>query len=222
MAGRTDSKLDNPNRKKIVEVARWLFYENGYGPTSLGDLAQASGIPKGNFYYHFRSKDDVLRAVVEARRLDVEAQLEDWRRSLGSPRERLHRIVDMLVHDEDHLTRYGCPMGSLLTELGKAQRELQGEAFAVLERIVDFAQAQFSECVSSSPKARELAIHLMGRCQGAVVMAHGFGSPEVLRRETASMRAWIDDTLKASNSSKGRRRTGTRTMTGSAQKGGKP
>src|SRR5690606_11212838 len=132
-----------------------------------------------------------------ARRIELEAQLERWQTSLGSARERLHRLVDMLVHEEKKLTRYGCPMGSLLTELGKAQRDLQGEAFAVLEAIVDFAEAQFSQCGSSSKTGREHAIHLVGRCQGAVVMAHGYASAEVLRRETAAIRSWLDETLKA-------------------------
>jgi AcrR family transcriptional regulator len=177
-------------------VARRLFYTNGYGATSLGDLARESEIPKGNFYYHFRSKDDVLSAVVEARHQDVETQLEQWRSALHSPRKRLHRVVDMLVREEENLTRYGCPMGSLLTELGKAQPQLQEKAFAVLGAIIDFAEREFA-AAGRSNDARDQAIHLIGRCQGAVVMAHGLNSRGVLQREIGQIREWLDGTLLA-------------------------
>lgn len=195
MPKKNEDALENPNRRKIVEVARWLFYERGYGPTSLGDLARESGIPKGNFYYHFRSKDDVLRAVVQARLADVQKQLDDWGASLGTPRQRLLRLVDMLVNEEEKLVQYGCPMGSLLTELGKAQRELQEEAFAVLEAIIAFAAEEFRTTGASASLSRDRAVHLIGRCQGAVVMAQGLRSAAVLRKETKAIRGWLEETL---------------------------
>lgn len=195
MADKRKTGRDNVNRQQIVQTARRLFYTKGYAATSLGDLAQESGIPKGHFYYHFRSKDDVLRAVVAARRRDVVERLEVWGASSPSPHTRLHRVVDMLVNEEENLIRYGCPAGSLLTELGKGQRELQEEAFAVVAAIVDFAAQQFSADGVSPKKAREYAVHLIGRCQGAVVMAHGLHCAETLRREVKEIRRWLDDAV---------------------------
>lgn len=66
-------------------------------------------IPKGNFYYHFRSKDDVLRAVVEARRTDVAERLSEWRAEHASPEQPLRRVVAMLVNEEDKLVRFRLP-----------------------------------------------------------------------------------------------------------------
>lgn len=213
----SDSKQDNPNRQKIIQVARRLFYTNGYDASSLGDLARESEIPKGNFYYHFRSKDDVLHAVLEARHRDVVTQLEQWRTSLKSPQKRLHRVIDMLVSEEENLIRYGCPMGSLLTELGKAQRQLQDKSFAVLGAIIDFAEREFAE-VGRPKDARDQAIHLIGRCQGAVVMAHALRSREVLHREISHIRNWLDETLPTTKkeNAKARAKTGPSTRTGAA------
>jgi AcrR family transcriptional regulator len=52
-------------RAQIVEVARRLFAEAGYRPTTTRQLARAAGVSDALMYRHFESKDDVLRAVVD-------------------------------------------------------------------------------------------------------------------------------------------------------------
>lgn len=52
-------------RAQIVEVARRLFAEGGYRPTTTRQLARAAGVSDALMYRHFESKDDVLRAVVD-------------------------------------------------------------------------------------------------------------------------------------------------------------
>ncbi|HEY7886322.1 MAG TPA: helix-turn-helix domain-containing protein, partial [Cellvibrionaceae bacterium] len=54
--------------EKIVAAADRLFYERGFDATSFADIAEAVQISRGNFYYHFKTKDDILDAVI-ARRL---------------------------------------------------------------------------------------------------------------------------------------------------------
>jgi TetR/AcrR family transcriptional regulator, transcriptional repressor for nem operon len=63
------------NRERIVAAADRLFYERGFQATSFSDIAEAAGVPKGNFYYYFKTKDALLEGVI------------DWRRSLseGAP-----------------------------------------------------------------------------------------------------------------------------------------
>ncbi|TNF20020.1 MAG: TetR/AcrR family transcriptional regulator, partial [Pseudomonadales bacterium] len=51
-------------RERIVSEADRLFYERGYEHTSFADIADAVGISRGNFYYHFKSKDEILDAVI--------------------------------------------------------------------------------------------------------------------------------------------------------------
>ncbi|HSX63230.1 MAG TPA: helix-turn-helix domain-containing protein, partial [Pseudoxanthomonas sp.] len=49
-------------RDHIVEAADQLFYQQGYERTSFSDIAEAVQISRGNFYYHFKSKDEILDA----------------------------------------------------------------------------------------------------------------------------------------------------------------
>ena len=52
-----------------------MFYANGVERTTLADVAQAAGIPLGNVYYYFKTKHDLIQAVVEARLSEARAML---------------------------------------------------------------------------------------------------------------------------------------------------
>ena len=74
-------------RDRILAVAMDLFIEQGYEGTSLREIAEPLGFTKAALYYHFRSKQDILRALMEPaiglqqgliERIDAARTLEDW------------------------------------------------------------------------------------------------------------------------------------------------
>ncbi len=178
-------------RTRIVQSAARLFYEQGYNRTSFTDIARVAGLPRGNFYYHFRSKDAILEAVLRARREGVEAQLAQWRREQAAPRARLQRFLDMLAEREPELVRYGCPLGTLSQELGKTHRAHQRAARALFEPFLDWLAEAFAE-LGHGAQARALAMHLVASAQGASQMAHVFGDAGVLRDEIRCLERWLD------------------------------
>jgi len=179
-------------RDDIVQAARRLFYTHGFETTSLADLAAEAGVPKGNFYYHFKSKDDVLHAVVEARRKDIDEALSTWAASIPSPHKRVRRFVEMLMREGDDLVTYGCPTGSLLTELGKRRTDLKPGVAGILQVYIDFVATQLREAGVSRAKAEQRAQHLMGRCQGAILVAHGLNDAKLLQREVKGLLTCVD------------------------------
>jgi AcrR family transcriptional regulator len=57
--------VEEPNRRAdIVRAAGRLFHEKGYSATTIRDIAGAVGMRSGSPFYHFRTKHDMLRAVV--------------------------------------------------------------------------------------------------------------------------------------------------------------
>lgn len=52
-------------RRRILSAARKLFTENGYGATSMGDVADEAGVPKSLIQYHFETKDGLWSATCE-------------------------------------------------------------------------------------------------------------------------------------------------------------
>src|SRR5688572_15957021 len=52
-------------RDAILEAAAGLMHLKGYQATSLDDVLRESGVGKGNFYYHFKSKEDLGYAILD-------------------------------------------------------------------------------------------------------------------------------------------------------------
>ena len=53
------------NRERVLEAALTLFNEQGTGAVSTNHIAEAAGISPGNLYYHFRNKEEIVRALFE-------------------------------------------------------------------------------------------------------------------------------------------------------------
>jgi len=176
-------------RREIVEAANRLFYHRGYNQTSFTDIAEAAGIPRGNFYYYFKSKDDILGAVIDARIEQIRAMLAEWDAAEPEPRQRLRRFVQMILGAEKDLLRYGCPMGSLNIELGKAQPALKAKAKKMFDLFIDWLTLQLA-ALGIKPADR-LAMDLMARAQGVAVMTQVYGDREFLRAQLAVFDDWI-------------------------------
>jgi len=79
-------------RAEILDVAAELFTEKGYDATSLREIAERLGITKAALYYHFPSKDDILRALLKPMttlvtelvdRLEAATDIEAWAETLS-------------------------------------------------------------------------------------------------------------------------------------------
>ncbi|WP_188673375.1 TetR/AcrR family transcriptional regulator [Subtercola lobariae] len=62
-------------RSEILQVSLELFTERGFEGTSVRDIAEALGIRKSSLYYHFSSKEAIIRALLEGRRDEIDALL---------------------------------------------------------------------------------------------------------------------------------------------------
>ncbi len=178
------------SRQQIIETANRLFYQRGYNQTSFSDIAEAAAIPRGNFYYHFKTKDDILAAVVDYRIEHIRAMLADWDREFADARARLRRFIQMVRGSGKDLARYGCPMGSLNIELGKAQPALKAKARKMFDLFRDWLAAQLKAL--GHKDAAGLALHLLGRAQGIVVVAQVYGDQKYLNQELDQFEAWLD------------------------------
>jgi AcrR family transcriptional regulator len=176
-------------RREIVEAANRLFYHRGYNQTSFTDIAEAAGIPRGNFYYYFKTKDDILGAVIDARAERIRAMLAEWDAADSDPRQRLKRFAQMIRNSEKDLVRFGCPMGSLNVELGKAQPALKAKAKKMFDLFRDWLSVQLAAL--GHEDASDRALRLLGRMQGVAVMAQVYGDRDYLRGQIAELEGWI-------------------------------
>lgn len=177
-------------QKRIVEAANALIYQQGYNTTSISDVANAIGVTKGNLQYHFRSKEDLLEAVINFRLKEIDKQLQHWELEYPTPTLRLKRFVQMIVNEEVSLVRFGCPMGSLNMELGKSQKLLQAKSLVMFNCYLAWLEKQFRTIDNRNGKS--LSRHLMTRAQGAALMAYIYQDPKWLKDECKQINSWID------------------------------
>lgn len=59
------SKRPDERRGEIIQAAKELFASNGFMKTTISDIARKTGVAKGLFYYYFKTKDEVVNAVIE-------------------------------------------------------------------------------------------------------------------------------------------------------------
>jgi AcrR family transcriptional regulator len=80
-------------RSDILDAARELFGTNGYTVTSIADLADALGVTKGALYYHFKSKEAILDALIAEPAAEIAAIAKN---AAGrTPRELLTALIDL-------------------------------------------------------------------------------------------------------------------------------
>jgi AcrR family transcriptional regulator len=65
-------------RDRIIEAASRLFYREGVRSVSVDTIAEAAGVTKRTFYYHFKTKDEVIAAYLTARDQPNLAQYRKW------------------------------------------------------------------------------------------------------------------------------------------------
>ncbi len=185
------SKKSERTRQRIVEAANHLFYRQGYHNTSFSDIVDASGVPRGNIYYYFKSKEDVLEAALRYRLSRIDRMLQNWNGQYRTPVERLNRFLEILPDSAESLSRFGCPMGTLNAELGKTEPELQQQAKAMFLLFEDWLTDQFAE-LGYAGRARELARRLLARGQGISMFTHVYQDKRFLLQETDLLGRWIN------------------------------
>lgn len=177
-------------RRQIVEVADRLFYENGYEATSFADIARDVGLSRGNFYYHFKTKDEILDAVIERRAATVRALLDGWGDAGESPADRIRSFVRILVENRTKIMAHGCPIGTLCNELSKLEHAAKDDAARLFALFRTWLAAQFA-ALGHEVEADALALHLLMRSQGVAALATAFRDEDFIRREVADMEAWL-------------------------------
>lgn len=179
-------------RDDIVAVADDLFYRQGYEHTSFADIAERLKISRGNFYHHFKTKDDILDAVIEKRLADRREMLGRWETEGKTPEERIGRFIDILTVNGEKIRLYGCPIGTLTSELAKLNHTARTDANRLFTLFRTWLRRQFA-ALGREVDADALAMQLLSRSQGAATLYNAFQDQDFIKREIDQMKAWLSD-----------------------------
>src|SRR2546422_7368327 len=119
-ANGTKARGGRSTREAILEAASRLIHVHGYNHTSLDDVLRESGVGKGNFYYHFKSKEELGYAILDQIIASfLERTLEPC---FADPEERalsqIRCFIDRVLEAQRERNCVGgCPLGQLASEL---------------------------------------------------------------------------------------------------------
>lgn len=167
-----------------------MVYRRGVASTTLAHIAEAADVPLGNVYYYFKTKEDIVGAVVQAHADRLESTLAELERRHRTPKARLKALVDVLAGRADETALYGCPYGTLASELAKRADGSDRLGAPLIQIPLDWAEQQFRTL--GRRNARELAVELVAAYQGSAVLASTLGQPELMTRQARRLRRWID------------------------------
>jgi TetR/AcrR family transcriptional repressor of nem operon len=186
----TASTSRPPKRQRLVESARELIYAQGVQRTTLAQIAERADVPAGNVYYYYKTRDDLVHAVIESRLDSIRALLSELDRR-STPKARLKALAGSWEDAAPRVKEHGCPIGSLACELSKDDNALAADGARMIRELLDWIERQFRELKRRDAPA--LAVALLASIQGAALISSTLHDEELFHREIRRIRRWIDD-----------------------------
>lgn len=161
---------------RLVMTAMQLFWEKGYGSTSVADILQAAEVNSGSLYHFFPGKQDLLLAVLRAYRGGIAEMLlaPAWK----GVRDPIEKIFALLARYRQSVVQtecvYGCPIGSLALEIHEPDPPVREALADNFKAWVDAVEQCLLEATLRLPKRvdrRELAEFVLTTMEGGVMQA---------------------------------------------------
>jgi AcrR family transcriptional regulator len=165
-----------PTRDRLIDVAMRLFWEKGYGASSVADILREARANSGSLYHFFPTKQDLLVAVLERYREGLYPMLlaPIW----GAISDPIERIFALLAKYRELLVQtdcfYGCPIGSLALELHEPDPPVRQLLAANFDGWTDAIRRCLEDAGGRLPPdldRQELAVFVLTTMEGGVMQA---------------------------------------------------
>jgi TetR/AcrR family transcriptional repressor of nem operon len=178
----------NKSKEKILASAKELFHENGFQQTPVDEILKKSGVTKSNFYYHFKSKEELGLVILERfiRQYESDVLVKTLgNKSLG-PSERLVEFYKSVrTFHRDLQNPKGCPFGNLAIEMSGSNEYFRKK----LSLFFNSWERTIEECIKEGISTGDfrgdlppdvLAQLILSHLEGAIMMVKTHRSIEPL------------------------------------------
>ncbi|MBK6298410.1 MAG: TetR/AcrR family transcriptional regulator [Sphingomonadales bacterium] len=185
--------MNSDTRTRILMTAMELFWEKGFGSTSIADILSRSQVHSGSLYHFFPGKQDVLVGVLELYRDGIEEWLlkPNWE-GVEDPIERIFALlngyrIQLITTD----CTYGCPIGNIALEIHEPDpqvRELLAANFTNWSRAVERCLDAAEDRLPRDTDRAALAEYILTVMEGAVMQARTYRELGYFDRNIAMLR----------------------------------
>ncbi len=178
----------NKSKEKILASAKELFHEYGFQQTSVDEILKKSGVTKSNFYYHFKSKEELGLIILQ--RFITLYESDVLTKTLGnkslSPSARLLEFYNSVkTFHRDLENPRGCPFGNLAIEMSGSNENFRER----LSAFFNSWEKSIEECIYEGMSAGDfrsdlppgvIAQLILSHLEGAIMMVKTHRSIEPL------------------------------------------
>ena len=133
-------------RQHLIDVAKALMAEKGYTAVGLAELVAAVGVPKGSFYYYFKSKEEFGQALLDEYFTTYLAQVDGLLQGPGNGRRRLQAYFQFWADNQAS----AAPEGKcLVVKLGAEVCDMSVDMGAVLQRGTQAIIDRLAACIDA-------------------------------------------------------------------------
>jgi len=187
------------SKEKILNETTKLIHAKGFNNTSIQDILDASAVTKSNFYYHFKTKEQLGFEVLAFRiqqfyEFAVQPSLENEKLS---PQSRIDAFLDrLLLIGLSPQGELGCPFGNLAQEMSTVHEPLRQALSAFFEKGAERLAEVFEEGKRRGEfreelPSRQLAEFFLAQTQGTMLLRKTHKDPEIMQRNFAMLREVI-------------------------------
>ena len=189
-------------RLRILDTAQQIVLEKGFSGTSIDEIIDAAGITKGGFFYHFRGKADLARALMQ-RYLEQDeafftAVIERAEELVEDPLQRALLFMKLFAEAMGDLpgVHPGCLVASFTYESQQFDPEVREMAAAGVQRWRDIFRQRFVPVVEKYSMVRkveldELADTLTSLMEGGIILSRVMNDPQILVQQLLQFRNYL-------------------------------
>ena len=156
-------------RERLLAAADELFYENGINTVGIDRVIERAGVAKASLYDCFGSKDELIRAYLEARSTARQARLNEWISRYDAPREKILGIFELLAETTSQPGYKGCAFTRARAD-DNASDKVKGAIDQSRAFMLDLLTSLAREADAASPG--QLGQQLMLLYDGASIAAY--------------------------------------------------
>ena len=195
----TKSQKGAATRDQILNAASRLIHVQGDQSTSLDDVLRESGVGKGNFYYYFKSKEELGYAIIDRiRRAFIERGLDTaFADTDADPIGQPHAFFDRVLDSQRQRNCVGgCAMGNLACELSDVHEGFRQQLAGIFDVYRDhlaetIRRGQQSGRLRPDADATRVAQFLVGGLEGAILLGKVTRDITVIERCVEELKAHL-------------------------------
>jgi AcrR family transcriptional regulator len=182
-----NKKSSISNKDIVLQTASTLFLTKGYQVTSMDEIVAISKVSKTNIYYHYKSKEELLLAIVDQLISRYEERISRTLMQDMSIPAKMERLFTILTEDNEQSDYVGgCPFLTLYTQTSHSSSEARAKIKGFFDKQLQVVEKLLEEGIEKNELSRNLPVHetaalIVTSIEGALFLTKATNNPMLVQ-----------------------------------------